>query len=224
MLAQKSTKGYENKQIVEIYENEVVANSGAIDMAKGEGKPKEEWPEPVMKTVIYIKAGLPQANSCFEGPIKQHHKENFPRTWEAFQQGKDRSDVDGTPLAEIPGITSSIISEYEKLGISSIEQLVDVDDNAIANFPHGLKMRERAKNTLSVLSDSKVEETASKVEELEAAFQEFKQEKDAEKEADKAKIAELEEKLKAAEAKADEKPAAKTKTAKKTAEAKTEAA
>ena len=208
MLANlKKTRGYENKQQVEIYETEIVANQGEIDLEVSKGTPKAEIPAPKMKKVVYISAGLPQANSRYEGPIRRHHQESFPQTWKAFQEGQESANIDGIPLSEIPGIQRSVINEYEKLGVETVEQLIDVDDNTISAIPHGLKMRERAKQTLDLLTDKKIDETADKVAEMEEALTSFKEEMSAERDADKKEIEELKAKLAAAE----KKPAKKSK-------------
>jgi hypothetical protein len=178
------TKGFENKQSVTIYETEIITNRDAIEIAKSEGTPEDQIPEPSTKIVTYIRAGLPQGNSAYDGPIRNNHKKNFPETWKAFEAGQEKAGQ-GTHLSELPKeiMSHNLLNEYSSRGIESIEQLVSIDDNSIGSFPKGVKTREAAKKYLSIIREDMVEETASKVDELMDDFSAFKEDSNAKIEA-----------------------------------------
>lgn len=90
------------------------------------------------KTMISIQyAG--DAGNVYEGKVTPEHVKNFPREWEAFQNGQDLPPVVGTPLTEIPGFTVELQRFYQLKGIHVCEQLAEASDSVCQGLGMGAR-------------------------------------------------------------------------------------
>lgn len=69
--------------------------------------------------------------------VAPHHIEQFPREWEAFQQGEQHVDYGGTPLTEVPGIDANVAIAYKLKGVHNAEMLANLSDAAALGLGMG---------------------------------------------------------------------------------------
>jgi len=164
MLAK--TKGFESGQNVEIYNNQVIINSGDIELAKRQKLPKDEIPKPEVRNIVYIKAGTPQGKSSYEGPLREIHHKTFKKTVEAFEAGLERADSDGIPLEELRDVAEGILDVYKQAGINFLEELLDINDSDIEHFPMGHQLREQASDIIAIMERKETEENTEEISEI----------------------------------------------------------
>jgi len=168
-----ATTGFENKHQLRIYENEVIVNLSEIKMLEQLNDSSVQIPEPVTKIIPYIDAKLPMARSGYNGPLTDKHKSQFPKTYEAFKNKQDRVEDVGTPLTEMPEMSTGVRERLEAMGIKTIESLADIDDITAARLPKGIKLRERAKSILKMLKDDYVNKSQVQMSALELKLAEL---------------------------------------------------
>jgi len=69
--------------------------------------------------------------------VAPHHIEQFPREWEAFQQGEQNVDYGGTPLTDVPGIDANVAIAYKLKGVHNAEMLANLSDAAALGLGMG---------------------------------------------------------------------------------------
>jgi hypothetical protein len=103
---------------------------------------------PIFKDVEYVDIKI--AGSRTEGvnrPATFHDKQRFPRHYAAFQQ-RVEMPVEGTPLAEWPIMSRSMVEELSFHNIKTVEQLVDLNDSKAAGFMGINDLKAKAKKWL----------------------------------------------------------------------------
>lgn len=158
------TRGVENGQIVRIYENQIVLNQGDILLAK---KAQKTPPTPKVSKRVYIEAGLPSGKSKFNGPINDRHKQSFPTLWAAFEKGLEDLDGKGVSIDELHEVSTAIIEEYKEMGITNLEQILEINDNEISNFPMGMAIKNQAQGIINFMRGEATEENSERIEQLE---------------------------------------------------------
>ena len=68
---------------------------------------------------------------------RPHHAVRFPEEWAAFERGLPEAEPAGTPLTEVPGITSEKAAGLRLLQIRTAEELAAVGDNVVAGLGLG---------------------------------------------------------------------------------------
>lgn len=113
----------------------------------------EEEGRPVYKEVEYISITLPGTRSGVTRPARSSDKSRFPAHYQAF---KDRVDmpVEGTPLAEWPGVSRSQVEELAFSNIKTVEQLANVADSSISHHRSGVSLKQRAAQWLAQAKSS----------------------------------------------------------------------
>lgn len=121
--------------------------------------------------------------SIVEQPVREDHKERFPRQWLYFQMKNNEGAIIGTPLndwhlASPADLTKGQMEELHILKFQSVEQVATASDAQMQRFGMGGSgLRERAKAFLSRKnrSDAQVEldETKKKLAELQEQMAEL---------------------------------------------------
>jgi hypothetical protein len=162
-----ATTGFENQHAVRIYDTTIVGNATDIKLAEEKNDPKEfPVPDPKMVEKIYIEAKVPQTKSGYNGVITETLKKNFPKTWAAFEAGKEKADDRGTPIDAIPEMNASIKARLIALGYETLEDLAEVDDNVVTKLPFGNKMREKARLVLKSMDGDKLDNAIDELQEM----------------------------------------------------------
>lgn len=107
--------------------------------------PEDIEGEPIEK--IYISAQKPTANSNYDGPLKDHHKAEFPEAWARWQARENPEEV-GTSLDFLPGIPKNVVEEYNNRGVFTIEAFAKLDAESLKGFPMGRKFHQAAEHYL----------------------------------------------------------------------------
>lgn len=191
------TKGFEAGLHVEMYTNKVILNKGDIDIAKAK---QETPPDPEVKDADYVRAGVAQSKSTYDGPLRDKHIKQFPKTYKAFKEGKESANEKGIGIAELHEVPENILEVYRESGITTLEQVVEIQENSIDSFPMGRDIQAQAKQIIRIMTDDKVDDTSEKVAELTEAFQSFQEETAQAQEAAAAENEALKEQLAAAKA------------------------
>lgn len=75
-------------------------------------------------------------NSILKYPVKDIHRNRWPKEYEAFRKGQD-VQVEGTRLEQWPPISKSEIATLKAMGIYTVEQLSEMKDDAITRYGMG---------------------------------------------------------------------------------------
>jgi len=76
--------------------------------------------------------------------VREEHKKQWPKQWAAFEAGCEYVE-DGRPLAEWAVMPGSMVKMLQAIGIKTVEQLAQVNVDAIKGLGPGfVKMREAA--------------------------------------------------------------------------------
>jgi len=116
----------------------------------------QEEGRPVFEDREYVEIRVPgkrDALAC--RPATYDDKQRFPRHYTAF---KDRTELpqEGTPLAQWPIMTRSMVEELSFLKIKTVEQLVAMSDNDAGQIRGGLSLKQKAKAFLETSDKTKL--------------------------------------------------------------------
>lgn len=136
------------------------------------------------KDIPFVRIIVPgDKTNIVEQPVREDHKERFPRQWLYFQMKNQEGGIVGTPFHEwqkaAPDeLSKGQIEELTILKFQSVEQLATASDSQLQRFGMGgAGLRERARMFLSRKnrSDSQIEldETKKQLAELQAQMQEL---------------------------------------------------
>jgi hypothetical protein len=136
------------------------------------------------KGIPFVRIIVPgDKTNIVEQPVREDHKERFPRQWLYFQMKNEEGGIVGTPIeewhkAEPDNINRGQIEELQILKFQSVEQIATASDAQLQRFGMGgTGLRERARMFLSRKnrSESQVEldETKKQLAELQEQMQEL---------------------------------------------------
>lgn len=136
------------------------------------------------KGIPFVRIIVPgDKTNIVEQPVREDHKERFPRQWLYFQMKNQEGGIVGTPIeewhkAEPDNINRGQIEELQILKFQSVEQIATASDAQLQRFGMGgTGLRERARMFLSRKnrSDSQVEldETKKQLAALQEQMQEL---------------------------------------------------
>lgn len=81
-------------------------------------------------------------------PVRDEDIQEYSEAWKAYCE-KRKQPVNGTPIADLPGMTQSILTLMDHGNITTIEQLASIGDTEVQNLgPNGMVLRSRAKSFL----------------------------------------------------------------------------
>ena len=89
---------------------------------------------PIFVEKPYIKIMVPgDKDNIVDRPVRSTDKERYPRQWQAFEQ-KLEQPLEGTPLAEWPGLTRAQVDELAFFGVKTVEALASLADAQAQKF------------------------------------------------------------------------------------------
>ena len=112
-----------------------------LDKSAEEGRP-------IFKEKEYIEITVPGQRDSVVRPATTRDKGRFPRHYSAFQQRVEMPS-EGTPLAEWPAINRSLADELAFRNIKTVEQLADLNDNAMYSIQGSQGFKQKAKDWLA---------------------------------------------------------------------------
>ena len=104
----------------------------------------KEAGRPIFEEIPYISIKQPgQKDSEVVAPVREKHKDRFPRHWAMFEAKKDQEAVSGTLREEWPGVTRPVAEELKHFNIRTVEQLAGMSDANAQNMMgiNGLKQK-----------------------------------------------------------------------------------
>ncbi len=133
---------------------------------ESEKQGREVWME-----VPYVEMIIPgDKNATPTESVKEHHKDRWPRQWEAFQKSQEAPE-EGTPLETWAAIGRAQVIELNSCHVRTVEQLANLSDSQLAKTVPmgGTALRERAKAWLAQAEQgAPLAEANQKIEELKA--------------------------------------------------------
>jgi len=110
---------------------------------------------PIFKEVPYIHIMQPgNKESIIHRKATQMDKDRFVEHYRKFTAREDQDAIEGTPLAEWPGITRSQCEELKFYNVLSVEQLAGMSDTNAQNFRGINSLRQQAIAYLEAASDN----------------------------------------------------------------------
>lgn len=109
-------------------------------------KATKEAGEPKYMEREYIDIRIPGKRESQSHPVSDIDRKRFPRHYQAFKDRTNMDEIEGTPLAEWPGVTRSMAEEMAFNNILTVEHLATAADAQISKFMGGMTAKERAKD------------------------------------------------------------------------------
>lgn len=89
---------------------------------------------PIFVEKPYVKIMVPgDKDNIVDRPVRTTDIQRYPRQWAAFEAKKEQP-VEGTPLAEWPGVTRAQVDELAFFGIKTVEALASLADSQAQKF------------------------------------------------------------------------------------------
>lgn len=131
-------------------------------------KASESEGYPVGKECLWIRIQVPNQTDCVPRPATQADKERFPKSWAAYQTGKEPAE-EGFPIEQWTGVSVSELKICQANQIKTVEQLSEVPDSGIHRLgPGGHNLKNRAQKFLKDTDQDLVTRLESRIKELEA--------------------------------------------------------
>jgi hypothetical protein len=136
---------------------------------------------PIFVDTCLLEVRTPGSRDAIVRPASQRDIARFPRHYEAFKNRVEGEVNDGTPLAEWPLISRSMVEELAFFSVKTVEQLISMSDQHASKFMGINTLKTKAKAWLEVANeDAKATELAAEVQkrddeiaELRAAIKEL---------------------------------------------------
>ncbi len=151
------------------------------DVIQNKRATKEEG-YPVFDEVLMIKIQVPNQVDCVPRPATDDDKRRFPKSWQAYETGKEPED-DGFLISAWGQVSATERKILDANQIKTVEQLAEVADSGIHRLgPGGQGLKNRAKKFLEgngVEQDlrARIKELESKLAVMEAPQQAKKERK-----------------------------------------------
>ena len=112
---------------------------------KNETKSANEG-RPIYDEINMVRIIIPgDAKTVAEQTVRDHHKQRWPREWEAFQKGQ-AAPISGMPLKEWSRSTPKMVAELNAQNIFTVEDLASVSDVNLGRLGMGgRQLRDQAK-------------------------------------------------------------------------------
>ena len=128
---------------------------------------------PIYKDVCYVDIRSPGNRTDWVArPARDTDKQRFPEHYRKFLAREEQEVVEGTPLAEWPGVTRGQVEEMKFFNISTVEQLANVSDSSTSNIMGMAVLKQKAQKYLDAAKDNAAAEalikSEARVAELEA--------------------------------------------------------
>ena len=105
---------------------------------------------PIYEDREYVEITVPgNRGSVHDTPVKEEHRRRWPALYRAFKDGQE-APSEGTPLAEWPAVTRSQVEELAHFHVRTVEQLAGLPDDALGRVVAmgGYALREKAQRFL----------------------------------------------------------------------------
>ena len=104
---------------------------------------------PVFTEAVYVKIMVPNQVDCVPRPMQDKDKTRFPKSWEAYETGKEPADT-GFPLEHWPQLTVGELKVCQANQIKTVEQLASIADSGLHRLGQGgTDMKVRAQRLVS---------------------------------------------------------------------------
>ena len=124
----------------------------------------------IFKDVEFIDIKVPGQRGGVVRPARKNDIERFPRHYAAFKQRMEMP-VSGTPLAEWPLLSRSVVEELAFINIKTIEDLAGMSDTHTGKMMGLANWKRQAQEWLEAASDdSEVTAAVAKLEQAEATI------------------------------------------------------
>ena len=105
---------------------------------------------PIFKDVVHAEIRVRgDRNNIVHTPVDEGVKRRFPDAWRAYQQGEELVNQ-GTPLAEWPSMSKSMVEELKYFGFYTVEHVANARDDVISKFPGLRSIQNKAKAFLEL--------------------------------------------------------------------------
>lgn len=143
--------------------NEATADLTRLAMQQGDDKTYAQFfmqPEqdalasreagrPIFIDKPYIKIMVPgDKDNIVVRPVRATDMERYPRQWSAFEQKREQP-LEGTPLAEWPGVTRAQVEELAFFGIKTVEALAQMPDATAQKFMGIQSLKQKANDYIA---------------------------------------------------------------------------
>ncbi len=116
------------------------------------------YQHPRTATKIMIQVTTPGIKEEVRRQVRPSDLMIYKRAWDAFQDGREAPEAEGTSLTEIPGMTQERILQLQMLHITKVEQLAVLEDNALQNLGmSALTLRKSAQQVVALKSQGSKE-------------------------------------------------------------------
>lgn len=96
----------------------------------------------VEKVEITIGGSSPMVNTY---PVADKHRDQYAAAYEAFKRGEE-APLEGVPLTEWPQITTAQVDEFKRLGVRTVEDMVDAPEQILQSFgPGAMALAQKAR-------------------------------------------------------------------------------
>lgn len=114
------------------------------DTVKNESKSIEAG-RPIFDEIDLVKIITPGSRDSFIGDATPEYQARFAGQWARYKAGKDQM-TSGTPLSQLPWMTSAQVAEFNAVGCQTVEQLVGMPDALSQKFMghHQIKQKAQA--------------------------------------------------------------------------------
>ncbi|MEQ1572781.1 MAG: hypothetical protein ABL993_00910 [Vicinamibacterales bacterium] len=108
-------------------------------------------------------------NNVIIRPVRPGDKKRFRDSWRDYQDGNERK-LTGTPLAEWPPMTGSMVEEMKYLQFFTVEQLAEANDDVCGRIPGLVSLKQKARAYIELAKGSApIEEMQRKLDSEKAA-------------------------------------------------------
>ena len=82
-------------------------------------------------------------NNIVQRPLREDDKKRFRDAWRNWEDG-NKQVLTGTPLAQWPIMSASMVEEMRYFGFFTVEQLADANEGVLGRVPGMLSMKQKA--------------------------------------------------------------------------------
>ena len=109
---------------------------------------------PIFDEMDVVKIIAPGQRDSFVGLATEQYQMRFPRQWARYKQGRDQTEVSGTPLNQLPWMSIGQIEEFKAMSCHTVEQLVAMPDSVSQKFMGHHQIKARAQAYLDMAKDA----------------------------------------------------------------------
>lgn len=94
---------------------------------------------PIFEDREFVTIVIPgDRNAMAHEPVREEHRNRWPKEYEAFKAGKE-TPLEGTPLAEWPGMIRARVEELAYFHIRTVEELAGLNDAQLQKIGMGAR-------------------------------------------------------------------------------------